>query len=97
MPRWTFQPRVFIAKRLECVELAPAFARRGKPFHLESAGKPDALQALRDEGSRSTCLAGVLQNLRINGAVHGHLEVPKYEWRMTILSRRLCQTSQQRD
>jgi len=30
------------AKRLECVELAPAF-----PPSTESAGKPDALQTLR--------------------------------------------------
>src|SRR5207253_650745 len=34
-------------QRLECVELAPAFALPRPPRPFESAGKPDALQTLR--------------------------------------------------
>jgi hypothetical protein len=40
---WTF----LVAKRLECVELAPAF---GAPMLNDSASKLDALQTLRVTG-----------------------------------------------
>jgi len=43
--------RTFLgAKRLECVELAPAF---GAPAFSQSASKLDALQTLRDTGMPS--------------------------------------------
>ena len=43
--------RMFLsAKRLECVELAPAF---GSPALSQSASKLDALQTLRDIGMPS--------------------------------------------
>jgi type II secretory pathway pseudopilin PulG len=44
-----------IAKRLECVELAPAFVRVEPP---ESASKLDALHTLRDLPSTRTCAPG---------------------------------------
>ena len=62
------------AKRLECVELAPAFYWRGEPFHLQSAGKPVALQTLRDERSAVPDVPGIFQvKLRHRAAITGQV------------------------
>jgi len=53
----------FVAKRLECAELAPAF-ERVRPF--ESAGKPGALQTLRAVRLRLSGLCLVLLPLLIS-------------------------------
>jgi len=47
-PAQTMQPPPNLAKRMECVELAPAFLCGQYGRNGKSAGKPDALQTLRE-------------------------------------------------
>ena len=42
------QPQPNLAKRMECVELAPAFGLTDPYWPFDGAGKPDALHTLRE-------------------------------------------------